>query len=111
MPLFGEVVGPNFPKYCQILLKFSPQYSRKQKQYFKNFWKTHFFTETRDTQSLHFWFNFGPSFAPEEDGQIKKKTIIILEEKIHPLGYPKIVKSRRVSSPLQMKNRITFYTF
>ena len=25
MPLFGEVVGPNSPKYCQILLKFSPQ--------------------------------------------------------------------------------------
>ena len=25
MPLFGEVLGPNSPKYCQILLKFSPQ--------------------------------------------------------------------------------------
>ena len=25
MPLFGEVVGPNSPKYCQILLKCSPQ--------------------------------------------------------------------------------------
>ena len=25
MPLFGEVAGPNSPKYCQILLKFTPQ--------------------------------------------------------------------------------------
>ena len=25
MPLFGDVLGPNSPKYCQILLKFSPQ--------------------------------------------------------------------------------------
>ena len=40
----------------------------------------------------------------------KKKKKRILEEKIQPLGYPKIAKSR-ISSPLQMKNRITFYTF
>ena len=25
MPLIGDVLGPNSPKYCQILLKFSPQ--------------------------------------------------------------------------------------
>ena len=25
MPLFGEVLSPNSPKYCQILLQFSPQ--------------------------------------------------------------------------------------
>ena len=50
--------------------------------------------------------NFGPFFPPEEDGQIKKT---FLEEKIHLLGYPKIIKSRR--SPLQMKNRINFCNF
>ena len=30
MPLFGEVLGPNSPKYCQILLKFSPQVVLKE---------------------------------------------------------------------------------
>ena len=25
MPLFGDILGPNFPKYSQILLKFSAQ--------------------------------------------------------------------------------------
>ena len=105
MALFGEVLSPNSPKYRQILLKFSPQVVfKEQKQCFKNLWKTQIFTETEDTQSLHFWSNFDPFFPPEEDGQI-------LEEKIHPLGYPKIVKSRRISSPLQMKNRTTFCTF
>ena len=38
MPLFEEVLGPNSPKYCQILLKFSPQVVFKEKkQCFKNF--------------------------------------------------------------------------
>ena len=73
---------------------------------FKNFLKTQVFTETGDTQSLHFWSNFGPFFPSEEDGQIKKT---FLEEKIHLLDYPKIIKSRR--SPLQMKNRINFCNF
>ena len=72
MPLFGEVVGPNFPKYCQILLKFLPHVLfQEKKQYVKKFWRTQIFTETGDTQSLHFWSNFGPFFPPEEDGQIK----------------------------------------
>ena len=62
-----------------------------------------------DTQSLHFWSNFDLFFPPEEDGQNQKK--IILKEKLEPLGYPKITKSRRIYSPLQMKNRITFCTF
>ena len=31
--------------------------------------------------------------------------------KIEPLGYQKILKSRPISSPLQIKNRITFRTF
>ena len=53
--------------------------------------------------------NFDPFFLLEEGGQILKR--IILEEKIHPLGYPKLVKSRHNSCPLQMKNRITFCTF
>ena len=35
----------------------------------------------------------------------------MLEEKILPLGYPKIVKSRLTSSALQMRNGITFCTF
>ena len=30
MPLFGEVLGPNSSKYCQILLKFSPQVVLKE---------------------------------------------------------------------------------
>ena len=59
-------------------------------------------------------YTFGPTLAPlrplKKMAKLKK-IIIILEEKIHPLGYPKIVKSRLISSPLQMKNGITFCTF
>ena len=110
MALFGEVLGPNSPQNCQIYLIFFLQVVfKKQKQYFKNLWKTQIFTETRDIQSLHFWSNFDPFYPPEEDGRNQKK--IILKEKLLPLGYPKIAKSRRISSPLQMKNRITFCTF
>ena len=61
-----------------------------------------------DTQSLHFWSNFNPFFLPEDDQNQKKN---FFEEKSQPLGYPKIAKSKRISSPLQMKNRITFCTF
>ena len=77
-----------------------------------NIWKTQIFTERGDTQSLHFWSNFDPFLPLEEDGQIKKiKKIKKLEEKNHFLGYRKIVKSRRISSPHQMKNRTNFCTF
>ena len=73
MALFGDILGPNSPKYCQILLKFSPQVVFKEQKYcFKNLWKTQIFTEMGDTQSLHFWSNFDPFFPPE-DGQNKKK--------------------------------------
>ena len=41
----------------------------------------------------------------------KKKKKRILGETIQPLGYPKIAKSKGISSPLQMKNIITFRTF
>ena len=65
-----------------------------------------------------FWLVFGgfpitPSLTPYffSKKMVKFKKKIILEEKIHPWGYPKIVKSRRISSPLQMRNRITFGTF
>ena len=89
-------------KFCFFL------FTRKQKQCFKNIGKTQIFTETGDTQSLYFWSNFDPFFPPKEDDQIIKKNLV---GKTHPLGYPKIVKSRRISSSLQMKNRTTFYTF
>ena len=83
----------------------------KKKQYFKNFLKTQISIETEDTQSLNFWSNFDPFFPPKEDGRNQRKKKGILEETIQQLGYPKILKSRRISSPLQMKNRITFSTF
>ena len=50
---------------------------------------------------------FGPTltlFFPSEDGRNqKKKKKKFLEEKFQPLGYTKVAKSRRISSPLQMK--------
>ena len=59
-------------------------------------------------------YTIGPVLAPffhlKKMSKLKK-IIIILEEKSYPLGYPKIGKSRRISSALQMKNRITFCTF
>ena len=61
-----------------------------------------------DTQSLHFWSNFDAFFTTKKDAEVKK---IILKEKTQPLGYPEIVKSRRISSPIQMVNRITFWAF
>ena len=49
---------------------------------------------------------FGPTltlFFPSEDGRNQKKKKTFFEEKFQPLGYTKVAKSRRISSPLQMK--------
>ena len=46
----------------------------------------------RRTQSLHFWSKFDHPFLPE-DGQ-NRKDIISDGEKLQPLGYPNISKSR-----------------
>ena len=53
-----------------------------------------------------------PTLAPFfhlKMAEITKKGI--LEEKIQPLSYPKIAKSRHISSSLQIKNRTTFALF
>ena len=50
-----------------------------------------------------------PFFPLKKMAEIKKKRI--LEEKIQRLGYPKIEKSRLISSPFQIKNRIFFALF
>ena len=38
-----------------------------------NIWKTQTFTETGDTQNLHFWSNFDPLFPPKDGLEKKKK--------------------------------------
>ena len=101
MPLFGDVLGPNSPKYCQVLLNFSPQvvFKEKKNSALRIFENSFFYRNGRSpefTLLVQLW----SLFPPAEDGQILNK--IIFKEKIHPLGYPKIVKSRRVSSPLQL---------
>ena len=111
MPLFGEVVSPNSPKYCQILLKFSLQLVFKEKNSALITFEKLKFLQKREIPSV---YTFGPTWAPffplKKMAKLKE-IMIILEEKIHLLGFPKIVKSRRISSPLQMKNRITFCPF
>ena len=69
------------------------------------------FLQKREIPSV---YTFGPTLAPffplKKMAKLKE-IITILEEKTHPLGFAKIVKSRLISSPLPMKNRITFCTF
>ena len=68
------------------------------------------FLQKREIPSV---YNFGPTltpFSPLMEMAKLKELIIILDEKFHPLSFPKIVKSRLTPSPFQMKNRITFCT-
>ena len=72
MALLGFFFGSYSPKYDPVLLKFSPEVVYKQKKVcFKNLWKIRIFTEKGRNQSLHFWSDFNPSFAPE-DGRYRK---------------------------------------
>ena len=109
MPLFGEVVGPNSPRDSAITFTTVSIQGNKNSA-LRIFEKLKFF-QKREIPRV---YTFGPTlatFSPLKKVAKLKIIIIILEEKIHPLGYPKIVKSRGISSPLQMKNRITFSTF
>ena len=84
MPLFGEVVGANSSRYCQILLKFSPHVVFKEtKTSLRIFEKLKIFTETGDTQSLHFWSNFGPFFPLKKMATLKKIRVILEEKSTH----------------------------
>ena len=111
MALFGEVLGPNSHKYHQILITFSPQVVFKEtKTVLQESLKNSNFYRNGRYPEFALLVQLWPLFSPWRRW-LNFKNKIILEEKIHPLGYPKIVKSRRISSPLQMKNRITFCTF
>ena len=104
MPLFGELI---LPDSAEIFTTGSIQGNKSSAS--RIFEKLKFLQKREIYRVSIFGTTLTPFFHSEEDGQIYKK--IILEEKIHPLGYPKNVKSRRISPPLQMKNRITFCTF
>ena len=73
MPLFGEVVGPKSPKYCQTLLKCSPQLVFKEtKTVLLRIFEKLKFLQKREIPRV---YTFGPTlvpFSPEEDGQVKK---------------------------------------
>ena len=110
MPLFGEVVGPNSLKYYQILPNTTVSIQGNKNSALRIFEKLKFL-QKREIPRV---YTFGPTLAtffPLKKMAKFKKNNNIFGGKIHPLGYPKIVESRRISSPLQMKNRITFCTF
>ena len=71
-PLLGEIVGPNSPKYCQILLKFSPQLVFKEKKtVLQEFLKNSHFYRNRRYPEFPLLVQLWPLFSPEEDGEIK----------------------------------------
>ena len=109
--LLGVFMGPNSPKCCQILPKFSPELVFKESQtLFKELWKNPNFYINRRYPNLHVWSNFDPPFFPlkmAETEQNKKNS-----EKISVIRLIQICKRQdRISSSLQMKSRTTFWTF
>ena len=64
MPLFGDVLGPNSPKYCQVLLNFSPQvvFKENKNSALRIFENSFFYRNGRSPV-----YTFGPtliSFSP-----------------------------------------------
>ena len=83
--ILWEVLGPNSPKYGQILVKLVPEVRFKERnRVVKFFWRIPIFTETTRQQSLIFFFSFYPTLGP----------IHIYQDKIQPSSYQNIAKSR-----------------
>ena len=95
-PFLGYFLGPNSPKYCLILLKFSPDVvSKERKTVFKNFWKIQYFTKSAHSQILPFFKVFAqlwPHFTLWR--RSKSNKLNGCQEKIFPSGYRNIAKSR-----------------
>ena len=112
MPLFGEVVSPNSPQILPDSVKIFTTVSIQgnKNRALRIFEKLKFLQKRKIPRVYTFAPTLAPFFPLRKMAKLKK-VIIMLEEKIRPLGYPKIVKSRLTSSALQMKNGITFCTF
>ena len=69
MAQFWGILGPNSSKYCLISIKFLPEVVLKDKKtLFGDSLENRNFTETGDTQSLHFEPNL-----PSKDGRNRGK--------------------------------------
>ena len=69
MAQFWGILGPNSSKYCLISIKFLPEVVLKDKKtLFGDSLENRNFTETGDTQSLHFESNL-----PSKDGRNRGK--------------------------------------
>ena len=112
MPLFGEVVGPNSPQILPDSAKiFTTVSIQGNKNSALKIFEKLKFLQKREIPSVYtFGATLAPFFLLKKMAKLKV-IIIILEEKFQPLGFPKIVKSRLLSAPLRIKNRITFCTF
>ena len=69
MPFFGEVVGSNSPKYCQILANTTVSIQGNKSSALRIFEKL----KVLQKREIPRVYTFGPTlatFSPEEDGQI-----------------------------------------
>ena len=108
--LFGGFLGPNSPKCCQILPKVLPELVFKETQtVFQEFWKGSNFYRNRRCPKFACLVQLWPPFSPE-DGQNRGKWKNFGKKFSHrPIQICK--QQDCISSPLQMKTRITFWTF
>ena len=108
--LFGSFLGPNSPKCCQILPKFLPELVFKETQTtLKEFWKNPNFYKKRRYPKfaclVQLWSPFSSWKWP------KSRKINKFRKKFSHQTIQICKRQYRISSPLQMKDRITFWTF
>ena len=100
---FGWFLGPNFPKYCPILLKLGPELLFKDsKTLLQKLLKNLNFQVYRTFPNFAPFFSICPNLAPSfsmKEAEIEKSKYFF-EGKTTPSGYPNIVKSRPYLVPI-----------
>ena len=108
---FGGFLGPNFPKYCPILLKFGLELLFKDsKTLLQKLFKNLDFQVYRTFPNFAHFFSFCPTLAPffsMKEAEIEKSKYFF-EGKTTSSGYPNIVKSRPYLVPIFQEKQITF---